>query len=109
MTKQINFTIVPDDSTEQGRTRAYANFCAVAHTPFDLTLTFCDVRPLSERDVQAAEASQIVKVPIVSCIALPFGVVPGLISALQEQLRLVQETQPAQTPPPETLPKGSLH
>ena len=107
MSKQINFTIVPDESGDQGHKREYANFCAVAHTPFDLTLTFCDVRPLSERDVQAAEASQIVRVPIVAKIALPFGVVPGLISALQEQLRLVQEVQPA--PAPETLPKGSLH
>jgi hypothetical protein len=107
MTKQINFTIVPDDSTNEGRTRAYANFCAVAHTPFDLTLTFCDVRPLSERDVQAAEVSQIVKVPIVARLALPFAVVPGLISALQEQMRLVQEGQPAQTA--DTQAKGSLH
>src|SRR6187402_2062658 len=100
--KQINFTIVPDETSDAGVGRDYANFCAVAHTPFDLTLTFCDVRPLSERDVQAAEASQIVKVPIVARIALPFGVVPGLISALQEQMRLVQETQPAQMPPPGT-------
>ena len=35
MSKQINFTIVPDDSGDGSRT--YANFCAVAHTPFDLT------------------------------------------------------------------------
>ena len=106
--KQINFTIVPEEpaNPDQAR-REYANFCAVAHTPFDLTLTFCDVRPLSERDVQAAEASQIVKVPIVSRIALPFGVVPGLISALQEQMRVMQEAQPAQDPA--TWPKGSLH
>ena len=56
MSKQINFTIVPEDpqDPERGR-RQYANFCAVAHTPFDLTLTFCDVRPLSERDIKGAE------------------------------------------------------
>ena len=108
MSKQINFTIVPDESGDRGQTRReYANFCAVAHTPFDLTLTFCDVRPLSERDVQAAEASQTVKVPIVVRIALPFGVVPGLISALQEQMRVMQEAQ--QTQEPGTWPKGSLH
>ena len=108
MSKQINFTIVPDESGDQGPTRReYANFCAVAHTPFDLTLTFCDVRPLSERDVQAAEVSQIVKVPIVAKIALPFAVVPGLISALQEQMRVMQEAQASQDPA--TWPKGSLH
>jgi len=108
MTKQINFTIVPDEPAEPERARReYANFCAVAHTPFDLTLTFCDVRPLSERDIQAAEASQTVKVPVVARIAVPFGVVPGLIAALQEQMRIVQEAQSAQNPT--TWPKGPLH
>ena len=33
--KQINFTIVPDDSGEVPR--VYANFCAISHTPFDFT------------------------------------------------------------------------
>ena len=106
--KQINFTIVPEEpaTPEQAR-REYSNFCAVAHTPFDLTLTFCDVRPLSEQDVRAAETSQTVRVPVVARVALPFGVIPGLIAALQEQLRTVQE---AQAPPDAgTWPKGPLH
>lgn len=94
MSKQINFTIVPDEPADRSQVRReYANFCAVAHTPFDLTLTFCDVQPLSERDVQSAEASQTVRVPVIARIALPFGVVPGLIAALQEQMRLLQEGQ----------------
>ena len=106
--RQINFTIVPEDAenSTSGR-REYANFCAVAHTPFDLTLTFCDVRPLSERDVKSAEASQTVRAPVVSRIALPFTVVPGLIAALQEQMRAVQDAQTAQTPV--NWPKGPLH
>jgi hypothetical protein len=108
MSKHINFTIVPDEPEDpQGARREYANFCAVAHTPFDLTLTFCDVRPLSERDVQAAETSQTVRVPVVARIALPFGVVPGLIAALQEQLRAVQEAQSVQNPG--AWSKGPLH
>src|SRR6188474_1403723 len=104
-TKQLSFTIVPDEQGESPR--AYANFCAVAHTPFDMTLTFCDVRPLSERDIRSAEDSQTVKAPIIARIAVPFGVVPGLIAALQEQMRAVQEAQVAQ----ETIPtaKGPLH
>lgn len=108
MSKQINFTIVPDEPehAQQAR-REYANFCAVAHTPFDLTLTFCDVRPLSERDVQAAETSNVLKVPVVARIAIPFGVVPGLIAALQEQMRTVQESQAV--PDPALLAKGPLH
>jgi hypothetical protein len=105
VSKPINFTIVPDENAASGR-REYANFCAVAHTPFDLTLTFCDVRPLSERDLKSAEASQTVRVPIVARIALPFNVVPGLIAALQEQLRALQD---AQTEEPPAWPKGPLH
>jgi hypothetical protein len=109
MSKQINFTVVPDEpESHAGVKREYANFCAVAHTPFDLTLTFCDVRPLSERDIQHAEVSQTVRVPIVSRVVLPFAVVPGLIAALQEQMRAVQDAQAAaQEPAPST--KGSLH
>jgi hypothetical protein len=102
--KQINFTIVPEEP--QG-SREYANFCAVSHTPFDLTLTFCDVRPLSESDIKSAEITQTVRAPVVARIALPFNVAPGLIAALQEQLRAMQESQVAQNAP--SWPKGPLH
>src|SRR5690606_32321638 len=62
MAKQSNFTILPDDPADPAESkRDYANFCAVAHTPCDLTLTFCDVRPLSERDIQQAEVSRTVR------------------------------------------------
>jgi hypothetical protein len=108
MSKQINFTIVPDESAEPAHPkRDYANFCAVAHTPFDLTLTFCDVQPLSESDLKSAEQSQTVKAPVISRIALPFSVVPGLIAALQEQMRAVQTAQTAADPA--AWPKGPLH
>lgn len=107
MSKPINFTIVPEDPEDPARARReYANFCAVAHTPFDLTLTFCDVRPLSDKDVQNAQATQTVHAPVVARIALPFSVVPGLIAALQEQLRSVQEAQAQNTP---SWPRGPLH
>ena len=105
--KQINFTIVPEDPSDGDRgRRQYANFCAVAHTPFDMTLTFCDVRPLSERDVQNAEVSQTVRAPVIARVALPFGVIPGLVAALQEQLRLFQESQAANAP---NVTRGPLH
>jgi hypothetical protein len=107
--KSINFTIVPDEPEAPGEARReYANFCAVAHTPFDLTLTFCDVRPLSERDIQSAEAARVVRAPVVARIALPFGVIAGLISALQEQLRVIQEAASG-TQPPGPWPQGPLH
>ena len=108
MSKQINFTIVPDDPAGPDRpAREYANFCAVAHTPFDLTLTFCDVQPLSETDLKSAEQTQVVKAPVVARLALPFGVVPGLIAALQEQMRAVQTAQGGADPA--SWPKGPLH
>ena len=56
--KQINFTIVPDDAGDSPRT--YANFCAISHTPFDFTLSFCEVQPLSQKDIEAAEANHMV-------------------------------------------------
>ena len=60
--KQINFTIIPEDSGDQSR--VYANFCAISHTPFDFTLAFCEVLPLSERDIKNAEAEHIVRAPV---------------------------------------------
>ena len=108
MSKQINFTIVPDEPGDSGRpVREYANFCAVAHTPFDLTLTFCVVQPLSETDLKNAEQSQTVRAPVVARIALPFTVVPGLITALQEQLKAFQDAPPQQDP--NTWPKGPVN
>ena len=56
--KQINFTIVPDE--QPGEPRTYANFCSIAHTPFDFTLTFCEVMPLSEKEVREAEQEHVV-------------------------------------------------
>ena len=88
--KQINFTIVPDDSA--GLPRTYANFCAISHTPFDFTLSFCEVQPLSERDVKAAEAEHIVRAPVRAKIVVPLQVVPNLIAALQEHMRVFAES-----------------
>ena len=103
-TKQLSFTIVPDEASDPSR--AYANFCAVGHTPFDMTLTFCDVRPLSEKDIRSAEENQTVKAPVVSRIALPFSVIPGLINALQEQMKAMQDAQAQQA---QGWPSGPLH
>ena len=96
--KQINFTIVPDDSTDAPRT--YANFCAVNHTPFDFTVTFCEMTPLSEKDIRAAEAEHIVRAPVKARVVLPVQVLPNLIAALQEQLRAYTESVGAPPPGP---------
>ena len=98
--KQINFTIVPDEATEAPRT--YANFCAVNHTPFDFTLTFCEMAPLSERDIRAAEAEHVVRAPIKARVVLSVGVIPNLIAALQEQMRIYTESAG-------NAPRGPVH
>ena len=90
--KQINFTIVPADPHDHPRT--YANFCAIAHTPFDLTLTFCEVLPLSEQDLRQAEDSHVVRAPVRANIVLPLPMVGNLIAALQEHLRVFAEQNP---------------
>ncbi|MGE0461940.1 MAG: DUF3467 domain-containing protein [Vicinamibacterales bacterium] len=103
--KQINFTIIPDDDSQQPRT--YANFCAVNHTPFDFTLTFCEVQPLSEKEIREAEAEHLVKAPVRAKVVLPVQFVPTLIAALQENLRIYSE---AHAPQPAPVPgKGPVH
>lgn len=89
-TKQINFTIVPDDRGDSPRT--YANFCAISHTPFDFTLSFCEVQPLLPKDIEAAQQDHVVKAPVRAKIVLPLQVVPNLIAALQEHMRVFSET-----------------
>ena len=88
--KQINFTIVPEDTGDV--TRLYANFCAISHTPFDFTLSFCEVLPLSEKDINQAQAEHVVRAPVRAKIAIPFQVVPNLIAALQEHMRVLSES-----------------
>lgn len=104
--KQINFTILPDDDSAQART--YANFCGVNHTPFDFTLTFCEVQPLSEKEIRDAEADHVVKAPVRAKIVVPVQFVPTLIAALQENLRIYSESH-AQPPPPPVPGKGPIH
>jgi hypothetical protein len=99
--KQINFTIVPDDASEAPR--AYANFCAVGHTPFDFTLTFCEMSPLSEKDIREAEAEHVVRAPVRARVVVPVQVVPNLIAALQEQFRAFSESAA------NAAPRGPVH
>ena len=99
--KQINFTIVPDDSADLPR--IYANLCAISHTPFDFTLTFCEVLPLSEKEIKAAEAEHTIRAPVRTKIVVPLQFVPNLITALQEHMRVYSESTVA------TWDKGPVH
>ena len=103
--RQINFTIVPDESVEVAR--VYANYCAIANTPFDFTLTFCEVMPLSEKEIREAESDHVVRAPIRARLVLPVQFVPTLIAALQENMRIYAEShQPPQAPP---VPGAPVH
>ncbi len=102
--KQINFTIVPDEDNQSPR--IYANFCAIAHTPFDFTMTFCEVTPLSERDVRNAETDHVVRAPIKARIVAPVQFIPNLIAALQEHLRVYGESYGGGQAPG---PQGPVH
>jgi len=95
--RQVNFTIVPDG--DPGEQRVYANFCGIDHTPFDFTLTFCEVLPLSENTIREAQADHVVRAPVRSRVVFPIQSVPALIAALQEHLRVYAEGQPLPTPP----------
>ena len=90
--KQINFTIVPADEATNGVPRTYANFCSIAHTPFDFTLTFCEVMPLSEKEIREAESEHVVRAPVRSKIVVPVQFIPNLIGALQEHWRVYSES-----------------
>jgi hypothetical protein len=91
-TKQINFTIIPAEDPAEGQPRTYANFCSIAHTPFDFTLTFCEVMPLSEKEIKAAESEHVVRAPVRAKIVVPVQFVPNLIAAMQEHLRVFSES-----------------
>ena len=100
--RQINFTIVPAD--DEGQTpRTYSNFCSIAHTPFDFTLTFCEVMPLSDKEIREAESEHVVRAPVKARVVMPVQFVPTLIAALQENLRIYSESH---TPPASAQPKG---
>jgi hypothetical protein len=87
--KSVNFTVVPEDDTTVPR--VYSNFCSIQNSPFDFTLTFCEMLPLGEREIQQAQASHVVKAPVRARMVVPVQMIPGLIAALQENFRLYQE------------------
>jgi hypothetical protein len=90
--KQINFTIVPDEPAQGPGSRTYSNFCSIAHTPFDFTLTFCEVMPLSDKEIKEAETDHVVRAPVRAKVVVPVQFVPNLITALQEHWRVFSES-----------------
>ena len=87
---QLNFTVVPDEDVSVPR--IYSNFCAIQNSPFDFTLTFCEMLPLGEKQVREAQSTQTVKAPVRARLVVSVQMVPGLIAALQDNFRLYQES-----------------
>jgi hypothetical protein len=87
---QLNFTVIPDEDTSVPR--IYSNFCAIQNSPFDFTLTFCEMLPLGEKQVREAQSTRSVKAPVRARLVVPVQMVPGLIAALQDNFRLYQES-----------------
>jgi len=97
--QSVNFTVVPDEDTETPR--IYSNFCAIRNSPFDFTLTFCEMLPVGERELKQAQDTHVVKAPVRARMVVPVQMIPGLIAALQENYRLYQESF--------SPPKGPMH
>jgi len=87
---QLNFTVVPEE--ESSVPRVYSNFCAIQNSPFDFTLTFCEMLPLGEKQVKEAQSTHLVKAPVRARLVVPVQMVPGLIAALQDNFRLYQDS-----------------
>lgn len=99
--KQVDLKITPDEAAQPERT--YANFCAVEHSPFDFTLSFCDVPPFNERALrEAQQTGGVLRAPVRARLAIPVQMMPGLIAALQENLRIYHQS--FAPPPPATGP-----
>ena len=72
--QQLNFTVVPDEDSSVPR--IYSNFCAIQNSPFDFTLTFCEMLPLGEKQVREAQTTQTVKAPVRARLVVPVQMVP---------------------------------
>jgi hypothetical protein len=114
--KRINFTIVPDE--RHAPDRIYANFCAITHTPFDFTLTFCEVLPPTQEDLQASAGApspgapsagvavaggagvvgeggvteRVLRAPVRVRLVVPTQFLPNLVAALQDHIRIFSES-----------------
>lgn len=88
--QQVSFKIIPDE--DETVPRLYANFCSIQNSPFDFTLSFCDVHPLGDRELKQAQETGFVKAPVRARLVVPVQMLPGLITALQDNYRMYQES-----------------
>ena len=99
--KQINFTIVPDDKGDvPGSTRISAR------SRIRRLISRCPSARSSRcrrSDIQQAQTNHVVRAPVRAKIAVPLQVVPNLIAALQEHMRVFSESTGA------SWDKGPVH
>ena len=57
--------------------RVYSNFCSIQNSPFDFTLTFCEMLPIGEREIQEAQSTHLVKAPVRARMVVPVQMIPG--------------------------------
>src|SRR5712692_6041302 len=88
--KSVNFTVVPDETSSVPR--VYSNFCSIQNSPFDFTLTFCEMLPIGEREIQEAQSTHLVRAPGRARMVVPVHMSGGLAASLQQNLRLYQES-----------------
>jgi hypothetical protein len=82
--KSIEVDLVP--KREIPPSRIYSNFAHVSQTPFDFSIKFCDATPIPAGDNTKGKRRH--EIPIVAEIVIPFGLMPGLINALQTQYNI---------------------
>lgn len=82
--KPVEVRIVPDTTLDSQR--IYANSVEVNHTPYDVSLRFCDAEPITP-DMVAGKEKFEYRVPIVAHIVVPPRLVPTIITALSFQLK----------------------
>ncbi len=80
---QIEVIPVPTEKT----VKKYANFVNVAHTGFDFILRFVHMASYEPE----TEGLKNIRVPIDVEVAIPVSLMPGLISACEDQLKKYEE------------------
>jgi len=87
----VNLLIVPDKVAVSDR--IYANYVQVAHSNFDVTLTFCDVLPLDANQQKEVMESKILKAPVQVEVAIPMALVESLVNALSTIQKAIKKAQ----------------
>ncbi len=87
---QRNFRIKANRKTKCPS--VYANFCEATHSPFDITLTFCNLSEVQPEDVvESEDGGPTVFAEPHTRVTVPVRMVPALIKILTLQMRALEE------------------